>query len=107
MPVPHDSTGRQDAHLALLYPEAARRVLGRKIPGAIPELELMSSPVSFLIAHAVELGLGAMLRSSGSRGGLSNHDLADRLSRVEKLGFVVPALFQAYVRGIAPAHKSN
>lgn len=105
MPVTDDPSGRKDARLALLYLEAARRVLGPKHPGAMPEVEMMSGPVSFLIAHAVELGLGALLRSSRSRSRKPNHDLEDRMSRVEKLGFTVPERFRTYVRLINPAHK--
>lgn len=107
MPSSGDRTGKRDARLALVYLEAARRALGPKRPAAMPDLEMMS-PVSFLIAHAVELALGALLRASGSRGEReSNHDLADRLSRVEELGFAVPARFQSYIRLNNLAHKSH
>ncbi len=99
MPTSSDPSGKQDARLALLYLEAARRVIGPKRPGAMPDIEMMSSPVSFLIAHAVELALGAKLRSAGSRGGQGHHDLTGRLASMQKLGFVLPARFQSYVRG--------
>lgn len=67
----------------------------------------MMPPANFLIAHAAELALGAFLRFTGNRGGLSNHDLKARLAAAEAAGLSVTDRFRQYVIAIAPAHKGH
>lgn len=107
MPASGDPTGKRDARLALVYLRAARRVLGPKGRGAFPDMDIMSGPASFLIAHAVELALGAFLQCSRSRGTKKkeNHNLQARLTRLDALGVKLPEPLRVYVRIGTPTHK--
>jgi len=96
----------EDAHQALVYLEAARRVLGHQYERFNGDLEMMA-PAGFLIAHAVEIGLSAYLRFTGKKGGLSNHDLQGRLDAAERAGLSVTEPLRKYVRAIHAAHQSG
>lgn len=96
----------EDALQALVYLQAAERVIGEEIPGFSGDLQMMP-PASFLISHAAEISLSAFLRFSGKKSGLSNHDLESRLSAAEAAGLEPTNEFRQYVRAIAPAHKSG
>lgn len=96
----------ENAQQALVYLCAAERVIGEEIEGFSGDLQMMP-PAGFLVAHAVELSLIAFLRFSGTKGGLSNHDLERRLSSAEAAGLEVSESFRRYVKAIAPAVKSG
>jgi HEPN domain-containing protein len=95
-----------DAQLALVFLEAADRVIGPVIASFEDDLEMMP-PASFLIAHAVEISLNAFLRFKGKKGGLSRHDLEPRLAAAEAVGLEPTAAFRQYVKAIDKAHQSG
>ena len=95
-----------DALQALVFLEAADRVIGPEIIGFAGDLQMMA-PASFLISHAAEISLGAFLRFSGKKGGLSSHDLGPRLAAAEAAGLTPTEEFRQYVKAIDEAHKSG
>jgi hypothetical protein len=96
----------EDALQALTYLFAAERVLGNEYEHFSSDLSFLS-PASFLVAHAVELGLNAFLSFNGTKGGKGNHDLQGRLSAAEAAGLAVTEDFQTYVKIVNEPHKSG
>ncbi len=96
----------EDATQALVYLEAARRVLGPDPGDSFMDFPMLN-PASFLIAHAVELGLGAFLRAEGRKGGLGNHDLRARLEAAEEAGLSPSPMFRKCVVAIDGSHQSK
>lgn len=78
----------EDASRALVYLEAARRVLG-PTGDFVHDLPMLA-PTSFLVAHAIELSLSAYLRASGKKGGMGNHDLKAGSRLRKRLAFRRP-----------------
>jgi len=106
----------EDAMQALIYLDAAERVLGPDRSsgdhGLLFTHDLpMIGPSGLLVAHAVEIALNAYLSAFGVKTGkwATNHDLEARLSSLdEKLDpMVADAAFRKYVKAINPAHKSG
>lgn len=106
-----DRLATEDAHQALVFIDCAARLLGDDVPAGgmgrfFMDIELLA-PTGFLVGHAVEISLGAYLRISGSRGGLSNHNLESRLKSAIKSGLIVTEKFSKYVTAISPSHLSH
>lgn len=100
--IPHAA---DDASRALDFVEAARRVLGPPQADAFSDFPMLY-PTGHLIAHAIELGLGAYLRAEKKKGGLGNHDLIGRLEAAEAAGFSPSPMFRKAVIAIDASHRS-
>lgn len=110
-PVPKTSLhyAMDDAYQALMYLEAARRVLGPKALGPYGDFSHdypMLHPSSFLLAHAIELSLTSFLRANGEKRGLHGHDLVRRLEAAEAIGFAPSQLFRRCIISIAKSHNT-